>query len=215
MALLRPLFFRALNVVTSLPVFNIGRRPSRRVGILDLPVELTEMIFLELPELELLRVQRVCTWWHGVMKGSPKIQRKLWFQPSGSPYGQIVNFESPALMVLLQHVDFKLWSWAYGLANPFVRLESFPENTPDKIVRPEASWRRVFSSQPPSKRMLIWDRTEDKHSRVKEWVVDPEGVKLAQLFSITKDQLTKAGFVNEDIAALAEEGFQPCRASIS
>jgi hypothetical protein len=128
-----------------------------------LPAELKEAVFVKLPSHDLLvQLPRVCRAWKTFIETSTALQQKLFFQAEPRRATPIFN---PMLEELHPHL---FWDFAgYGFEhNPFVLHENgidpddFVEvprapwigtNRQHAVLRPNASWRRMFPTQPPTK----------------------------------------------------------------
>lgn len=114
----------------------MGRALNRALGIF----ELLERILLELPMVDILLVQRVCRRWKAVIQDSLPLQRALFLAP-------------------LDPLRFDSDEFSYQLTfNPLLQSRGFfPSwaslNVAFRIPRavdPNASWRRMYLTQPPS-----------------------------------------------------------------
>lgn len=134
--------------------------------------ELFENILAQLPLSDLLNLQLVSRHWRNVINDSPKLQEKLFFQPTPQ---HTLELQEPQLNSLLKSL-FPLFfpqtpfpdpdpsnANSDVLAQPWFQ-EDFPESDDIKeldwfkddgrrkaVLRPEASWRRMFLTQPPTR----------------------------------------------------------------
>ncbi|KAL5043278.1 hypothetical protein BDW71DRAFT_188305 [Aspergillus fruticulosus] len=125
--------------------------------------ELLEGILLQADVRTLLTAQRVCRKWQAVIRKSSALQIQLFMKPSPE---QPRSGERRETNPLLLHLWIRLWS---GPARKTI-LKSLGENVADDTIlgklspdphavdafcRPDASWRRMFVQQPPTKRLSI------------------------------------------------------------
>ncbi|PMD25542.1 hypothetical protein NA56DRAFT_438340 [Hyaloscypha hepaticicola] len=105
-----------------------------------------------LPPNDLLRVQRVCRLWKDTTEHSLALQKKLFFQPI-SDTSREAELNTLLQDVFPQFLDLYSDHWHKYVASPedFALINWF--NNParrDRILRPEASWRRIHPIQPPT-----------------------------------------------------------------
>jgi hypothetical protein len=162
----------------------------------NLPVEVIVGILLRLPTLDLLLAQGVCQRWHAIIKGDPTIQKKLWFRevcPVDENNGWI-DCDSPGFFALQGYMKFgrkPLGGYKVHTRDIVVRRLRDPKDIPEKVARPEASWRRMLLTQPPvNRRVYIHDRDyrkSDGHGRRGPFR-DSEGIKIGQLVPISEEE---------------------------
>ncbi len=126
--------------------------PYAQPRLLSIP-ELVQMVLFHLSLHDLLRVQRVCHLWKDTTEHSLDLEKKLFFQPISD------TSREAELNPLLQDVFpqiFHLYSdhWHKYVASreDFALINWF--NNPsrrDRVLRPEASWRRMLPIQSPTK----------------------------------------------------------------
>ena len=119
-------------------------------------VELRELILKSLPPKELLLAQRVSKDWKATINTSRKLQERLFFRPSST---RLLSHDgAPAskwLDIATQEEVEPSWNpLLVPIYNSLRRSEkaTFYKRLPDQTWdRPEASWRRMLRSQPPTK----------------------------------------------------------------
>ena len=116
--------------------------------------ELAKMIFLKLPVNDLLvDVPRVCKLWHSIVASSTKLQKALFLLPSGPIiFARPKNGRSveghPGHQFASKDIAQNPWLKVMGL-----KVASATTNVKRAaLFAPEASWRRMFISQPPHAR---------------------------------------------------------------
>lgn len=134
-------------------------------------VEVLEQILLDVPIKDLLvNAHRVNKTWVAVIKGSTKLQQALFFEPvpiescryaDRTHLAQAGHQQRGYSTVVVHHETHGTVSRRYlhdvwVTANPFESL--FKKKRTEKTTRPEASWRRMFISQPPT--IFSWRSTE-------------------------------------------------------
>ncbi|KAK4544730.1 hypothetical protein LTR36_003979 [Oleoguttula mirabilis] len=156
--------------------------------------ELLEVIFMNLPQKELLLCQRVSRSFQHTVEGSIHLQRALFLAPDWSLEGRVLDAcsamkrltrpkpENNRLLlrvypgcyptVTLVIVDYaptpneliigrrggEQWSWDICISFPADK----PPNSCPAVEYPEASWRRMFLSQPPCTKLHLvrrWQRS--------------------------------------------------------
>lgn len=152
------------------------------------------MIFLYLPALELLLDQRVCKRWLFVIEETSSIQKKLCFKAADTPG----NPRRHKLIYSPAHVMWEGRDWVeFEYYNRWIRRRTtsptyavtkkhecaFSWCTDDIIARKEASWRKMFVTQPPITRLICsYHRDGRRNSRRSTRIEDPNGIRMGQLF---------------------------------
>lgn len=128
--------------------------------VLSLP-ELLESILVQLPMRDLVRVQRVSHAWYDSITKSPTLQKKLFFRPilNNSLHQRRIGVEVNPLLEELFPPFFRLSTpdnetdWNFQGLTPldFIRRQRWfvCESRQRAVLRPDASWRRMFPSHPP------------------------------------------------------------------
>ncbi|KAL2812687.1 hypothetical protein BDW59DRAFT_155189 [Aspergillus cavernicola] len=135
--------------------------------------ELLELILFNLPLKDLLRVQRVSRRWNETIIHSPILQQNLFFQPTRScpqPQENLTVDMNPLLQELFpplfaglstlddEHVEnqgdnIAFWQYTPERHNgeEILRRQEWymSEFKRSMVLRPEASWRRMYLSNPP------------------------------------------------------------------
>ncbi|KAF9883258.1 hypothetical protein FE257_003814 [Aspergillus nanangensis] len=156
--------------------------------------EILEMILLELDLRTLLTAaQRVSHTWVRIIKGSPSLQKALFYQSTQTKTTTPdAIFYNPLLMDAFPSVFPPSMLPPRGSASTFSfgRLKMF--RTPEKMdpfLRQEASWRRMLVQQPPAQSVVIFQRvhaqTSDYHRQyaLEGKNTDPhEGITMEMLF---------------------------------
>jgi hypothetical protein len=130
--------------------------PYAQPKVLSVP-ELVQMILSHLPISDLLRVQRVCRLWKDTTENSLALQKKLFFQPI-SDTSQEPEFNPLLQDVFPQFSHLHCDQWDKYAASPrdFELINWFNDpSRRDRVLRPEASWRRMLPIQPPTKIELV------------------------------------------------------------
>ncbi|KAI9372309.1 hypothetical protein BJX61DRAFT_508003 [Aspergillus egyptiacus] len=129
--------------------------------------ELLEQILFNLPQRDLLLAQRVSGRWRNIIENSPPLQKKLFFQPSRiCPLPRGDENEHVEINPLVDEL-FPMFT-AINVLNPWfncmdddfdyqstgvcaIRNQGWYqcETRRKAFLRPEASWRRMFVSDPP------------------------------------------------------------------
>jgi len=114
-----------------------------------------EAILLQLPLRDLLHAQRVCCYWRDTIMQSCALQQKLFFQPV-SRAGQQARYNQ-----LLQELFPHFFIFAPVPEPEYRRATSAQDiykldwckdgNRRGRVLRQEASWRRMFPVQPPAR----------------------------------------------------------------
>lgn len=114
--------------------------------------ELFETVLFHLPLRNLLLVQSVCRQWKKTIDDSPALQQKLFFRPVPD------RTQEPEFNPLLQEMFsplFRLDGHKYNGHSAWDICEAVDwfkdEGRRQKVLRPEASWRRMFPVQPPAR----------------------------------------------------------------
>jgi hypothetical protein len=118
--------------------------------------ELFEAVLLQLSQRDLLVLQRVSRRWRDTIAGSPTVQQKLFFQP-------IDHAAEPELNPLLREIFPPLFvpeevpnSWSnsrdWNNTSEIDSLDWYKDGSrKKKIMREDASWRRMYPVQPPAR----------------------------------------------------------------
>lgn len=118
-------------------------------------VEIFETILHKLELQDILRAQRVNSYFRDIIAQSPSLQQRLFFAPSPStPLGRqsVLNPLLAALFPPLFSLHMPLTHEPLHIINFIARLEWFTDPARrDAVLRLEASWRRMFPVQPPAK----------------------------------------------------------------
>lgn len=125
-----------------------------RTKVFSIP-ELVETVLLHLSMRDLLRAQRVCRLWKATTDDSLTLQRKLFFHPVTD------TDHEPEFNSLLRQVfspifpltDTQKWDSSYTDAKRIYDAVNWYKNEGDRqtILRPEASWRRMFPTKPTAR----------------------------------------------------------------
>ncbi|KAK4539559.1 hypothetical protein LTR36_010836 [Oleoguttula mirabilis] len=168
--------------------------------------ELVETILCDVEPVDVLLWQRVCKVWRGTVTGSLKLQRLLFFRPEEGPPENPTDEEHPSHSLeghdiesrgidAVRHNDL-LDKLLADLALGRVYLNENRKVVPACKGRAPASWRRMFLTQPPAKRIelavlfeysdsfiigddsgeIIWAK-----SHFTEVLEDPEGVRAGEI----------------------------------
>ncbi|KAK5138065.1 hypothetical protein LTR08_005863 [Meristemomyces frigidus] len=195
-------------------------------------VELMEIILCDVSPQDVLLWQRVCQVWKGTIDGSKHLQRKLCFVPENvqevpRSWVESEDGELPDASTLLPledpHPNELLQRLLEDLANGKVYLNESSKVVPTRKGRPLASWRRMYLTQPPIKRVglqcmfgyadgafisaeePIWIK-----SMFTEVIEDPEGVKAGDIVAMMmkrQDQMeTRRTVCAEVVCAPPVEG---------
>ncbi|OCK73612.1 hypothetical protein K432DRAFT_430496 [Lepidopterella palustris CBS 459.81] len=179
--------------------------PTAQTRVLSTP-ELLEIILLALDTRSLLLAQRISTHFLAVITLSPRIQHKLFFRPRPVSSKLFPHHISPSpspstetswILNPLLALHFPLFflpkhpsSWydlptydSFGLL-PWAESEELRE----RFMRPEASWRRMLVTQPPSTRLGVVKTVSSRGRErgVAGWVEaeGDRGVTMAMLYDI-------------------------------
>lgn len=133
--------------------------------------DILHLIFLNLSQLDLLRVQSVCRTWHFTIENSTDLLSLVWLPP-GECHTEPHPSTKPILNPLLEesfpsffHGTSKskfTTASSWGTAGPWIDLarnlavppyEDLVEDRrrQEKFMRPEASWRKMMPCWPPPK----------------------------------------------------------------
>ncbi|KAK2804698.1 hypothetical protein FQN50_006538 [Emmonsiellopsis sp. PD_5] len=121
-----------------------------------LPPELLTTILTHLDPLTLLHAQRVSHHWHQTITTSPTLQQTLYLHPLPNPTNAVLNPTLNPLLLPLFPTLFTLTNrppYPHFL-NPHGLTEmSWAQDARKKsaVLRPTASWRRMFPVQPPAR----------------------------------------------------------------
>ncbi|KAL2038003.1 hypothetical protein N7G274_009223 [Stereocaulon virgatum] len=151
--------------------------------------ELLEMILLHVPELPLLVFQRVNKVWRDVIQTSSPLQRKLFMEAEPISFKDMwVNYDT---------IHLRWNPFVLKYANPHSRRIApypsvdFGRNILRKFNDPDASWRKMFVSQPAGSTFCLtylYDVRGDP-VRVKNLIVESRSTerKLERCADITMD----------------------------
>ncbi|KAI9164148.1 hypothetical protein HJFPF1_05787 [Paramyrothecium foliicola] len=127
-------------------------------------VELAEMILGYLKIRDLLRMLTVSKHIQGLIEGSTKLQRKLFFKPVENTVGRKPE-QNPILAVMFPvlFTHNKPVHWAnLEFLHTLCRTSWFRDPIRrERVLRAEASWRRMFPVQPPAKLENIFITASD------------------------------------------------------
>jgi F-box domain len=115
--------------------------------------ELLETVLLQLSLRDLLHAQRVSQVWKDIIKNSPLLQKKLFFQPI-SDEDHEPEFNPFFQSLFPPFFDLDDFGSQYDCHKPsaIYELEWYKDGDfRGRVMRPEASWRRMFPVQPPAK----------------------------------------------------------------
>ncbi|KAL3423895.1 f-box domain protein [Phlyctema vagabunda] len=128
--------------------------------------EVFEAVLLQLPPHDLLRVQRVCRRWNDLICQSPRLQQKLFFQPVSTKdyapeFNPLLKSLFPPCFKLGEVPSYSGDQDRYSLCSDLQEHDWFRDiDRRAAVVRPEASWRRMFPVQPPAKIDHIEEATD-------------------------------------------------------
>lgn len=151
--------------------------------------EMAEMILLQLPMRDILvNVQRTSRAWQRLVNNSLAIQQAIFMRPVGHAPLRYFNPDP----------QVRTWSrerWAESedaagvsvIENPIITnaLQQILSHGPESFVNveaarhPQASWRRMFATQPPTAELAIALRTPQGYKR--ETLTNEEGLRLEEL----------------------------------
>jgi hypothetical protein len=129
-----------------------SNRPSAVANVVFHTYELLEQILTSISMVELLRYQRVSKNWRSVIQTSLTLQQKLFMAPAERPADEDVQSQNynPLLLsrCLISRPDKRLR--ANSTRSNFIPppLEQLIFRIPSH-AEPQASWRKMFISQPP------------------------------------------------------------------
>lgn len=177
------------SVPPSLPAVMARTRRIRGYPhrIWDIP-EVVENILLFLPMRDLLLDQRVCTRWQNVIQAAPRLQQALFFRPvSNLSVGKDGRIERESNSIL--EATFPAW-FPKLLVYGEHRIADSPwatKLTRLAILRRDASWRRMFTAQPP---LTVWEEAHGKislgeHSLHTGSMEVREGVRMGLVYDRT------------------------------
>ena len=140
-----------------MPDTGIASPSASRVRTFEI-AELLETILAELPPRDLLLVQRVCKDWQAAIIASKKLQVILFFRPISN---QTLAYGQGSSAIWHDSEDLENDKPVKPFWNPMLepmydslavsRTNTFYDRLPnDKWKKPEASWRKMLRSQPPS-----------------------------------------------------------------
>jgi hypothetical protein len=127
---------------------------SQSLSSVFLTPELLEAIFFHLPLQDLLRVQRVCRGWRDIIAETPTLQRKLFLQPAHASdtqpeFNPLLQKIFPNLLMVGDPLQLpEIWICTGDLLESNFFVHDIHRT---QVLRPEASWRRMFPVQPPAK----------------------------------------------------------------
>ncbi|ORX93220.1 hypothetical protein BCR34DRAFT_608610 [Clohesyomyces aquaticus] len=187
-----------------------------------LPIELLEMIFAFLPMNDLLRFQRVSKQWRAIIPGaSPELNEILFLKSSHSPVVARratmrvnISSESDPETGEERHIYapelFTFVAPFYSLSRhpllPYIETPVFEpledESLPRLVVTKEAnhSWRDMFISMPPVKRISIrWGFTHDRvvpDIRHRLRLENDSGIRMNDFVEGIQDQILKEALID-------------------
>jgi hypothetical protein len=142
-------------------VFACAAGGSAAVNAVFQTYELLEKVLQNLSMLDLLRDQRVSKDWRDIIKSSRPLQKKLFMVPAPQPPDENLECQNynPLLLsrCLISHIDRR---FSRGPIRLVQRARSpIPQRPPPPLdqlnfripsnAEPEASWRKMFLTQPP------------------------------------------------------------------
>lgn len=161
-------------------------------------VELLEQILLHLPQRDLLLAQRVCKRWHAVINRSNHIQQALYFLPrppatSSSSQPVINPLLTNAFAGYFQFLTGEESIGAYTSTWGCLLLCSTEKRWQQRIVREEASWRRMLMTQPPVFDVDVLDQRiapDYEDCFAEEGAHNEEGVRMGELLLLEESKYT-------------------------
>lgn len=165
-----------------------------QTAVLTTPELLTD-ILLHLPLLNLLHAQRICKSWNHIIISTPSLQRALFFSPEPDTMAPRFN------PLLKKH--FPMWFSELDSPTNVVRVSGraicdlFEEEIglstgyAAKLMREEASWRKMLVIQPPVKHADVqWADNGMGGSYVKDATVKfKDGLKMGVLWDISAKEV--------------------------
>ncbi|KAK2803751.1 hypothetical protein FQN51_002980 [Onygenales sp. PD_10] len=130
--------------------------PSPSPSSLPLPPELLTSILTHLDPLTLLHAQRVSHHWHQTITTSPTLQQTLYLHPLPNPTNAVLNPTLNPLLLPLFPTLFTLTNrppYAHFLNPHGIASMAWAQDAGKRraVLRPTASWRRMFPVQPPAR----------------------------------------------------------------
>jgi hypothetical protein len=169
-------------------------RPDSAAERAFLIPEILETILLNIPPRDLLvDVQRVNRTWHNTAKGSPAIQRLLFFEPCPE-----YENRDPEFSVLLNEAfppffnhnpdDDEHPKWTQESLSR-IDWNSGPAKR-DAYSRKEASWRQMLVVQPPITRINIFKSWSSMTGlgKVKGKIARLEGLRMGTLYDLVEEE---------------------------
>lgn len=175
--------------------------------------ELLESILLLLLHKNILVLQRVSREWNSSVQVSVKLQKLLFFKSIGdivdlADKGSLPGarnarnhatqcidtcFRNPMIVEVLKMFGIKT-SELYAPSKSFFWTTLRPDNP---INRPEASWRRMLFTQPPSKKLNVHGRTVEDHFSIPHSpaLTRQSGVPIDNFFGTCEQMLEWCRFV--------------------
>lgn len=158
--------------------------------VLRLP-ELVEIILLQLSQKDLLLSQRTSATFWRTTSASPRLQQALFNAPDCKSLANVTRHQPgrkpennrlllrafpgcyPTVTLVIKHdaEGHERWSWDVCISFPADRAPSINP----AVLRPEASWRKMFLSQPPCTSLYLvrrWQRS------VQPAIVREEGLRM-------------------------------------
>jgi hypothetical protein len=123
---------------------------SCTVTISALPLEILELALLCLSIRDIFQCAHVCKAWKEIIAGSSPLQKSLFFVPSGSNTEAQGSQPNPILLEMFPAL-LKSTGGAGKTVNQFIAETPWAKDDQwaEAIARPEASWRRMYTEQPP------------------------------------------------------------------
>jgi hypothetical protein len=172
--------------------------------------ELLESVLLQLPQIDLLLAQAVCVAWKESIRVSPKIQQKLFFQPTTNlaqePELSPLLLKLFPLFFTLEKCPVRYGYLLYGLPQiratvPELRqLEWFcDDRRRNAVLRDDASWRKMFPVQPPAPiDKVVKGGGCDAYECIEHGVIEPvfqhlqhKGARMGLIYDIILQQLVE------------------------
>lgn len=128
-------------------------KSTAQSGALAVP----EILTLVLQELDmytlLISAQRVCHLWGSLIRETPSLQQNLFLEPTGEKDNKLQRMFNPLLSMkfptFLPKNDRPTNQLRECVDLTIIELITCPEKRP-AYLRPEASWRRMLTQQPPA-----------------------------------------------------------------
>jgi hypothetical protein len=115
-----------------------------------------ELVLLELGMKDILRSRSVCSEWKNCIRNSPQLQVSLFMEPLESKEAS----DSQPNPLLLKIFPALFWSTGETTKTVNQIIDALPRSKnkewSEDIAQPEASWRKMYTEQPP-KHHVFWD----------------------------------------------------------